>query len=68
MDEEGGNYLLLFGTGWGITDDVFSRADLFLEPIEGPTAYNHLSVRSAVSISLDRLFGKRQPKTIKNTI
>lgn len=53
------NYLLVFGTGWGMTDEVIEGADFPLEPIKGPVDYNHLSVRSAVSISLDRLFGKR---------
>ena len=52
-------YLLVFGTGWGLTETVFSRADLILEPVNGPGTYNHLSVRSAVSIILDRLFGCR---------
>lgn len=52
-------YLLLFGTGWGIADKVLESADFFIEPIKGPSDYNHLSVRSAVSIILDRLFGKR---------
>ncbi|RLB43293.1 MAG: hypothetical protein DRH23_16495, partial [Deltaproteobacteria bacterium] len=38
------------------------RADVFLEPIVGPTDFNHLSVRAAVAITLDRLFGvKSQP-------
>jgi hypothetical protein len=50
--------LLLFGTGWGMTEDVFDRADIVLEPISGNSTYNHLSVRSAVSIYLDRLFGR----------
>lgn len=50
--------LLVFGTGWGLTEEVFQRADAVLEPISGPTAYNHLSVRSAVAIYLDRLFGR----------
>jgi len=48
--------LLLFGTGHGLADRVLQRADAFLEPIEGPTDFNHLSVRAAVAISLDRLF------------
>lgn len=52
-------YLLLFGTGWGMTEEVFASADLVLEPIRGSGDYNHLSVRSAVSIYLDRLFGQR---------
>jgi len=50
-------YLLMFGTGWGMTDTLLNRAQLFLEPIHGPTEYNHLSVRSACAIMLDRLLG-----------
>jgi hypothetical protein len=49
--------LILFGTGWGLTDEVLSRADYILEAIQGPTDYNHLSVRSAAAIILDRLLG-----------
>lgn len=52
-------HLLLFGTGWGLTEQIFERADIILEPITGGGDYNHLSVRSAVSIYLDRLFGSR---------
>ena len=54
--------LLLFGTGHGLSDRVLQRADVFLEPIVGRTDFNHLSVRAAVAITLDRLFGvKSQP-------
>lgn len=49
--------LLLFGTGWGLLKEDVEKMDLILEPIYGPTDYNHLSVRSAVSIILDRLCG-----------
>ncbi len=52
------SYLLLFGTGWGMTEEIFASADLVLEPIVGCGDYNHLSVRSAVSIYLDRLCGR----------
>jgi hypothetical protein len=55
-------YLLLFGTGWGLTEEVFSRADIVLQPVKGPGTYNHLSVRSAVAIILDRLFGRAEPE------
>ena len=48
--------LLLFGTGHGLSDRILQRADVFLEPIEGPSEFNHLSVRAAVAITLDRLF------------
>jgi hypothetical protein len=51
--------VLLFGTGWGLAEEVFGRCDAVLEPIRGPGEYNHLSVRSAVAIVLDRLFGNR---------
>lgn len=53
--------LLVFGTGWGLTDEVIASTDRFLEPIygpDGPDGYNHLSVRSAAGIILDRLFGR----------
>jgi hypothetical protein len=50
--------LLLFGTGWGLTEDVLGRSDV-LEPIRGTADWNHLSVRSAASIILDRLCGDR---------
>lgn len=49
--------LLLFGTGWGLLKEDVEKMDRILEPIYGPTDYNHLSVRSAVSIILDRLRG-----------
>jgi hypothetical protein len=50
-------YLLLLGTGWGLTDECFASADIILEPIEGRGTYNHLSVRSAAAILLDRIRG-----------
>lgn len=51
--------LLLFGTGFGLTDEVMDKSYKILEPIRANTEYNHLSVRSAVSIILDRLLGER---------
>ncbi|NPV92107.1 MAG: RNA methyltransferase [Firmicutes bacterium] len=53
------NFLLLFGTGWGLAQSVIDRTDYVLEPVEGNGDYNHLSVRSAVAIVLDRLLGKK---------
>jgi len=52
------HYLLLLGTGWGLTEEIFERGDYVLEPISGGGDYNHLSVRSAAAIMLDRLFGR----------
>jgi hypothetical protein len=50
-------HALIFGTAWGLPDDFLKQADYILEPIKGPTSYNHLSVRSAAAIILDRLLG-----------
>lgn len=50
---------LIFGTGFGLTHEFMRGCDLLLEPVRGapPDDYRHLSVRSAVSIILDRLRG-----------
>lgn len=50
--------LILFGTGWGLAPEVFDHCEAVIEPIGSPEGYNHLSVRSAASITVDRLFGK----------
>jgi len=52
-------YLILFGTGWGMAKEVMESADYVLKPIRGFTDYNHLSVRSAGAIILDRLFSSK---------
>lgn len=47
---------LLFGTGWGIAEaQLEPPIDFYLPPIVGPSEYNHLSVRAAMAITLDRL-------------
>ncbi|HLB59920.1 MAG TPA: RNA methyltransferase [Bdellovibrionota bacterium] len=52
--------VLAFGTGWGLTPEAFQAIDIILAPIRSfVTPYNHLSVRAAVAIVLDRLFGER---------
>jgi hypothetical protein len=48
-------YLLLFGTGWGLAPAALQEVDAVLEPIPGRGAYNHLSVRCAAAILMDRL-------------
>ena len=48
-------YLLLLGTGWGLAQEIMESADYRLKPVSGFTNYNHLSVRSAAAIILDRL-------------
>lgn len=49
--------LLLFGTAWGLHREVIRAADHVLAPIRGNNGYNHLSVRTAAAIILDRLAG-----------
>jgi hypothetical protein len=51
--------IFVFGTGWGLTEELFDETDFILDPITGLESYNHLSVRAAVAIYLDRLFGQR---------
>lgn len=49
--------LLLFGTGHGLHESVLARSRGVLAAIR-PRTYNHLSVRAATAITLDRLFGE----------
>ncbi len=49
---------LVFGTGWGLHPSLIQEMDMTLEPVYGTGEYNHLSVRSAVAIILDRLIGR----------
>ena len=51
--------LILFGTGWGLARELVGGADVRLEPIRArvDAGYNHLSVRAACAITLDRLLG-----------
>ncbi|NLA75448.1 MAG: RNA methyltransferase [Deltaproteobacteria bacterium] len=50
--------LLLFGTAWGLHHDVMENADFVLKAIEGKNRYNHLPVRAAAGIIIDRLVGE----------
>ncbi len=49
--------LIIFGTGSGLTPEIFSKCDGLIEPIVGfeGSDFRHLSVRSAVAIVLDRI-------------
>lgn len=49
------NMCLLFGTGWGISQRMFDMLDAVVEPITGRGDFNHLSVRAAVAIAVDRI-------------
>lgn len=57
--QDGKIVILIFGTGWGLDKEVIGLVDYVLDPISGRTGYNHLSVRSAAAIILDRLAGGR---------
>lgn len=50
--------LFLFGTGQGMPLEISKTCDFSLAPIRGRSDFNHLSVRSAVSITLDRIIGE----------
>jgi tRNA (guanine37-N1)-methyltransferase len=56
LNDKGEPFLLVFGTGWGLAEEIMEIADFVLKPVSGYTDYNHLSVRSAAAIILDRLF------------
>ena len=61
VERDGPTILILFGTAWGLAAEIHASADARLAPIVAArdTAYNHLSVRSACAIYLDRLLGAR---------
>lgn len=52
--------VIVLGTGWGVAPEFYPQVQTYLAPIDGPLGregYNHLSVRAACAIILDRLFG-----------
>lgn len=50
--------MIVFGTGWGISPSFYNKVDRALKPIWGlGKRYNHLSVRAAAAVVLDRVFG-----------
>ena len=59
LNKETRPFLILFGTGWGLTETILLQSDYVLAAVEGRGDYNHLSVRSAAAIILDRLLGRR---------
>jgi len=48
-------FVILLGTGDGLDEAMLRETDIFLEPIQPKADFNHLSVRSAAAIILDRL-------------
>ena len=55
--KSGKSVFLLFGTAWGLHSDVIESSDFVLGAIKGNSDYNHLSVRAAAGIIIDRLTG-----------
>ncbi len=54
------DFLIVFGTGYGIPPSLMQTFDLILEPVYGAGDWNHLSVRNAVAIILDRLLSRNR--------
>lgn len=54
---EQGPVLIVLGTGYGLSQEILSRADATLRPIRYLSTFNHLSVRSAASMMVDRIIG-----------
>ena len=54
--------LFIFGTGRGLTEERILASDFLLKPVKAFSEYNHLSVRSAVAIVLDRWLGINEMK------
>lgn len=57
---DGTPHLLIFGTAWGLAPELMEASDIILEPIGDHKGYNHLSVRCAAAVVLDRLMMPRQ--------
>jgi len=62
LQERDQPHLILFGTGWGMTEETLAMSEAILEPIAGggDGSYNHLPVRAAVAIVLDRLLSENR--------
>lgn len=49
---------ILFGTGWGMAEELIETCDAILPPLMASSDFNHLSVRAAAAIVLDRVRGE----------
>ena len=56
--EKGTPAVLALGTAWGLAQTFMQQSDYVLAPVQGATDYNHLPVRSAAAIILDRVLGR----------
>ena len=57
LRSDGPPVYILFGTGWGMADELIDACDAILPPIMPDADFNHLSVRAATAITLDRVAG-----------
>lgn len=60
--------LLLVGTGKGLSEKIIGRSDFLLQALNGFTPFNHLSVRSATAIILDRWLGLNPRSAVKKVV
>ena len=60
ISHESRPFLLLFGTSWGLSERVVQDSDFVLPPLQSQSAlkFNHLSVRCASGIILDKVLGR----------
>ncbi len=56
--EQAEKSVILFGTAHGLDASVVEKADIRIEPVKGIDNYNHLPVRCAAAIIMDRLLGR----------
>lgn len=66
--EQSTTFLLLLGTGWGLTEELIGQCEYVLAPIVGLTSYNHLPVRIAAGIMLDRLLGNMDSLALSDSV
>ncbi len=58
-----GPVYILLGTGWGMSDELIEACDVILPPVMKDSDFNHLSVRAAAAIVLDRVAGDRDERS-----
>jgi len=54
---EADEWIIMFGTAYGLAPELLNKADRRLASVLGRGEFNHLPVRAASAIILDRLFG-----------
>jgi tRNA (guanine37-N1)-methyltransferase len=50
--------MLVFGTGHGLAPEIYTADRSCLKPVRAGQ-YNHLSVRTAAAVVIDRIIGER---------